>query len=62
MPFIHVKSLPFEKAFDASAVVEGLTNDFANGTTWKFLLKNIFINHRQAHAAMVFDTGAVVRW
>lgn len=47
MPFIHVKSLPFESALKVRAVVEGLTEDIAKGTgiglehvtvTWEFLL------------------------
>jgi phenylpyruvate tautomerase PptA (4-oxalocrotonate tautomerase family) len=46
MPFIHVKSLPFGRAFDMASVLEGLTHDFAEGTsiglehvtaTWEFL-------------------------
>ena len=46
MPFIHVKSLPFEPPLRVSAVVEGITQDFAIGTgigleyitaTWEFL-------------------------
>ncbi|MDH4087728.1 MAG: hypothetical protein OEV04_11910 [Nitrospira sp.] len=46
MPFIHVKSLPFEPPLGVRAVVEGLTKDFAKGTgiglkhvnaTWEFL-------------------------
>lgn len=32
MPFILIKSLPFEKPFDVSAVIEGLSKDFAKGT------------------------------
>ena len=45
MPFIHVRSLPFEEAFDAPHVLEGLAEDFAKGTgidlehvtaTWEF--------------------------
>lgn len=46
MPFIHVKSLPFEQAIEMPALVQGLTKDFAKGTgiglehvtaTWEFL-------------------------
>ena len=46
MPFIHVKSLPFEEPFSVSTVVEGITKDFARDTgiglehvtaTWEFL-------------------------
>jgi len=46
MPFIHVKSLPFNSFFDASAALEGVTRDFAMETgiglehvtaTWEFL-------------------------
>ena len=46
MPFIHVKSLPFDPPLAMSRVVEGLTRDFATGTgiglehitaTWEFL-------------------------
>lgn len=27
-----------------------------------FAITNIFINHRAAHSAMVFDDGEIVRW
>lgn len=46
MPFIHVKSLPFDRAFNVASVLEGLTKDFARGVsidlehvtaTWEFL-------------------------
>jgi phenylpyruvate tautomerase PptA (4-oxalocrotonate tautomerase family) len=46
MPFIHVKSLPFDRTFNVASVLEGLTKDFAKGTgiglehvtaTWEFL-------------------------
>lgn len=46
MPFIHVKSLPFERTIEMPALVRGLTKDFAKGTgiglehitaTWEFL-------------------------
>ena len=46
MPFIHVKSLPFNEPCDVGAVLEGLTRDFAESTginlehvtaTWEFL-------------------------
>lgn len=46
MPFIHIRSLPFEPAIDIAPVVEALTRDFAEGTgvplehvtaTWTFL-------------------------
>lgn len=46
MPFIHVKSLPFDEPRDMRTVVEGLTRDFAKSTgmkleyvtaTWEFL-------------------------
>ncbi|MDE0040519.1 MAG: hypothetical protein OXT74_00645 [Candidatus Poribacteria bacterium] len=46
MPFIHVKSLPFNQPRDVGAVLEGLTRDFAESTgiklehvtaTWEFL-------------------------
>lgn len=45
MPFIHVRSLPFEQSFSVSAAVKGITRDFAAGTgigsehitvTWEF--------------------------
>ncbi|OMH26591.1 hypothetical protein [Motiliproteus sp. MSK22-1] len=45
MPFIHIKSLPFETAIDIQPVVEAITLDFAKGTdvaaehvsaTWEF--------------------------
>jgi hypothetical protein len=61
MPFIHVKSLPFEAAFEAGTIVEGSSEDSAKGTgtalkdvtaTWEF----------QAHSGMVFDEGEIVRW
>jgi hypothetical protein len=32
MPFIHIRSLPFDKSFDVGAVLEELTKDFAKGT------------------------------
>jgi hypothetical protein len=46
MPFIHVKSLPFDRLFDASRALEGITKDFAKEAgialehvtaTWEFL-------------------------
>lgn len=46
MPFIHIKSLPFDPPLNMSPVVEGITKDFANGTgiglehvtaTWEFI-------------------------
>jgi phenylpyruvate tautomerase PptA (4-oxalocrotonate tautomerase family) len=46
MPFIHIKSLPFNSFFDASLALEGITKDFAKETgtglehvtaTWDFL-------------------------
>lgn len=46
MPFIHIRSLPLDPGLDISAVVEGLTYDFARGSgielehvtaTWAFL-------------------------
>ena len=46
MPFIHVKSLPFDEPRDVRAVLESLTRDFAESTsieqehvtaTWEFL-------------------------
>jgi hypothetical protein len=46
MPFIHVKSLPFDTSFDVDTVLEGVTKDFAKATgtglehvtaTWEFL-------------------------
>lgn len=46
MPFIHVKSLPFDRTFNVASVLEGLTKDFAKGAsiglehvtaTWEFL-------------------------
>ncbi len=45
MPFIHVKSLPFDEPRDVRTVLEGLTRDFAEATgidvehvtaTWEF--------------------------
>ncbi|QKT03966.1 hypothetical protein HUS23_09135 [Ectothiorhodospiraceae bacterium 2226] len=45
MPFIHVRSLPFEQPLDVQAVIEGLSQDFAGSTgialqhvtaTWTF--------------------------
>ncbi len=47
MPFIHIRSLPFETPFDVSAIIEEVTKDFAQGTgvglehvtaTWAFFL------------------------
>lgn len=47
MPFIYVKSLPFETPSDMRAIVEGMTKDFSRETgiglehvtaTWEFLL------------------------
>ena len=58
-------------------IVDLLTPDFNNAQTIELMLKtiassiaehahfpinNIFINHRQAHAGMVFDDGEIVRW
>ena len=46
MPFIHVKSLPFDRLFDAARALEGITRDFAKEAgialeqvtaTWEFL-------------------------
>ena len=46
MPFIHVKSLPFDEPRNVRAVLEGLTRDFAESTgiepehvtaTWELL-------------------------
>lgn len=46
MPFIHVKSLPFDQTLNVASVLEKLTKDFAKGTniglehvtaTWEFL-------------------------
>lgn len=46
MPFIHIKSLPFEKPIDVSGVIVGISNDFAKTVgvevehitvTWEFL-------------------------
>ena len=46
VPFIHVKSLPFDEPFSVSTLVEGITEDFAEDTglglehvtaTWEFL-------------------------
>ncbi len=47
MPFIQIKSLPFEDAFDVSEAVLAITKDFSEGndipafhvhTTWEFYL------------------------
>ena len=47
MPFIHIKSLPFEKPIDVSDVIVGISNDFARSVevevehitvTWGFML------------------------
>jgi phenylpyruvate tautomerase PptA (4-oxalocrotonate tautomerase family) len=32
MPFIHVKSLPFDRRINITVVLENLTKDFADGT------------------------------
>lgn len=46
MPFIHIKSLPFDQSLDAPTVIEGLARDFASATgialehvtvTWDYL-------------------------
>jgi phenylpyruvate tautomerase PptA (4-oxalocrotonate tautomerase family) len=46
MPFIHIKSLPFDPPLEISAVVKGITRDFAEGSgvglehvtaTWEFI-------------------------
>ena len=46
MPFIHIKSLPFQNSFDVSKVIEGVSKDFSKAvgvdlkhvtTTWQFL-------------------------
>lgn len=126
MPFIYIKSLPFEKPIDVSVIIVGISNDFAKTVgvevehitvTWEFMQpghyasagrtslyqpddshpvlvdllapdfntqsqietmllatadsiskrtqvsrQNIFINYRQAHSAMVYDAGEIVRW
>lgn len=126
MPFIHVKSMPFEGEFDAETMVKQISDDFARKTgvgvehvtvTWEYFapghyaaggrtahqqpteghpilvdllapdfntpstietmmtavassiaarasmpISNIFINQRQAHSGMVFDSGKVERW
>lgn len=45
MPFIHIKSLPFEEPLDVGATIQGLADDFADQTgisrihvtvTWEF--------------------------
>lgn len=38
MPFIHVRSLPFKRTLDISAIVEGMTEDFAKDTATNLLL------------------------
>jgi hypothetical protein len=47
MPFIHIKSLPFEKSLEIKTVLEGVSEDFSHETeialehvtaTWKFFL------------------------
>ncbi len=126
MPFIHIKSLPFQQPRDVPGLIKGIAQDFAHKTsielthvhtTWEFFLPghyakgdnvpmcqpevrhpllvdlltpdfngaeiiavmleaiadsiwqraafpkdNIFINHRHAHSAMVFDDGKIVHW
>jgi len=126
MPFIHIKSLPFERPVDVPNALKVIATDFAAKTgielshvhtTWEFYKSghyakgdrlsehqpkknypiivdlltpdfndlnviaimleaiadsisrqiqfpknNIFINHRQAHTAMVFDDGEIVQW
>ena len=46
MPFIHIKSLPFEKPVDVSVIIVGISNDFAKTVgvdvehitvTWAFI-------------------------
>lgn len=59
MPFIHVKSLPFNTPTDIRAVVEGMTRDFSKATgvglehvtaTWEFLLSGHYAVAGQAVA------------
>ena len=59
MPFIHVKSLAFDRAFDVGSVLEGLTKDFAAGTaislehvtaTWEFLPAGHYVVAGKAEA------------
>ncbi len=47
MPFIHIKSLPFEKSVEIKTVLEGISEDFSHETeialehvtaTWEFFL------------------------
>lgn len=126
MPFINIKSLPFQQTRDIPRVIEAVARDFSENTgtellhihtTWEFFSpgyyakgdkapeyqpdsrhplivdlltpdfndidsiavmletlaesisnhatfpkNNIFINHRQAQSAMVFDDGKIVQW
>lgn len=32
MPFIHIKSLPFEKPIDITLIIQGISHDFAQTT------------------------------
>lgn len=53
MPFIHIKSLPFERPFDAASVLQGISKDFSQGVridlahvaaTWTFFAPGHYAN------------------
>lgn len=57
MPFIHIKSLPFDQPFDVRRVVEGIGQDVAAEvglplkhvhTTWEFYLPGYYAKGNQA--------------
>lgn len=57
MPFIHIKSLPFEKPIVVNDVLQGLNRDFSEVTgiplfhvhsTWEFLTAGHYVKGEQA--------------
>ncbi len=59
MPFIHIKSLPFERPLDIPAVITGISRDFAEGNaialehvhvTWEYLEAGHFAKGESAPA------------
>lgn len=69
MPFIHVRSLPFETPVAMAALVEGLTRDFAQGTgiglehvsaTWELLAPGHYAVAGSAAARQPADTHPVL--
>lgn len=69
MPFIQVRSLPFEPPLSMGGVVEGLTTDFANGTgvsiehvtaTWEFMKPGHYAVAGQAASFQSTETHPVL--